>query len=729
MKNQASLAEGSNDGRSSLHRTLSPSGIAVIGASSDPTKRGYQAIRALKDDHYGGDIYGVNPRGGETCGVRFVASISALPHGVDVALVALPGRLVPDTLRQLSERGVAGAVVLANGFGEADTEAGRSLNAELHRAIAETGVRVIGPNTSGILNIQEGVNLVGLPNVKAGPVSVITQSGNMLLSLVEDSSQQQGPGFASYVGLGNQADIGYHECIDYFAENATTGAIVLHCEGLTEGRAFLQSASNAFSKKPIVMLRGGRSEVGQRAAMSHTGSIAGPDDTAVAVLEQAGVELVDRSDELAVVAGVMATTTSIAQGTAVAILADGGGHATLAADSLVARGVKLATFHEETEDRLRSVLGEAASIRNPVDVAGATDSDPTLFADAVNVLLSDRNVGMVLIVGLYGAYHLRFDPKLEPAEDATAQRLIAIQRTREKPVLVQSCYAGRNVANHTRLRGAGIQVLSSIDHATRAVEALSRRGNRLATQIERTDFRVPFDSETAGDGSQLKTGLLSEPIARGLIEKSGINLGPWSFAESANELTEAIRSFDRPCAVKVVSEQVVHKSDIGGVVLNVAAEDGSRAWDQIVADVDAAVPGAVIDGMIAAPMAEPGVELLVGATRDPIFGPIVAFGSGGVLVEALKDVSFRAAPLTAIEATELIDETLASRLLEGYRGLPPVNREELASFLVTVGDFIASEPRITEIDFNPVIARDEAIQPVDVRIVCRAHPDERNKTA
>ncbi len=707
--------------RPALDRVFSPHSIAVIGASSDPSKRGNQAIRALRDSGYEFPVHGVNPRGGSAHGVVFALAVEELPYGIDLALVSLPARLVPDVLRQLAERQVAGAVVLANGFGELGTAEAREIDHQLRVAIGDTGIRVIGPNTSGMLNVPMGANLVGVPGVPSGPISVVTQSGNMLLSLIADNAEHHGPGFASYVGLGNQADLRYDECLEYLSGDPATGAIALHSEGLLEGRRFLQAAVRASAKRPVVMLRGGRSEVGQRSALSHTGSIAGADDVAVAVLAQAGVELVDRSDELAVVTGVLATTPPVPYGTGVAILSDGGGHATLAADSLTARGVPLATLTVATTAQLTDALGEAASVQNPVDVAGATDADPTKFADAVEALLSDEGVGLVLVIGLFGGYHIRFDPGLVEPENRTAERLLASVETRGKALLVQSCYAGHLVDNHDILRTGGVQVLSSIDHAARSVESLVRRGRRLATADARSDLMLPPPLSMP---ENVPVGLLDEPSARRLIESHGIDLGPWSFVVDATGLDEALVTYGAPCAVKVVSAQVVHKSDAGGVLLGVTAGlgEGQRTWTDLAGAVTSAVPTAVIDGTVVTPMAQTGAELLVGATHDPIFGPVVAFGSGGLMVEALRDVSFRAAPFTALEAAEMIEETIASRLLDGYRSILAVDREALVQFLVAVGDLMASCPEISELDLNPVIARGARITPVDVRVVLAHGP-------
>lgn len=696
-----------------LDRLLNPSSIAIIGASSNPSKRGYHAIRALQEAGYAHPIYPVNPRPGDILGLPVTTAILDLPRGIDAALIALPGHAVPDALRDCAQVGISGAVVLANGFKEIG-QAGAALERELQQALAETGLRVIGPNTSGMLNVSTGANLVGLADVTDGPIGIITQSGNMLLSIVNDDRQFHGPGIHAYVGLGNQSDVSYAECISALARQPETGAIALYSEGLRDGRELLQVISAVTLEKPIVLLRGGRSEAGQRTALSHTGSIAGSDAVATAVLQQAGAELVARSDELAMLSGVLATTAPVPAGRGVAVLSDGGGHAALAADALAAASVPLAQLSAVTQTRLRELLGSAAALHNPVDVAGATDADPSVFADCVQALAQDPRVGLVLVTGLYGGYHIRFDPRLSAIENQTSQAVAKIANQQGIPVLVQSCYAAREIENHQILRESGIRVLASIDQAVRAVAALYRRGKRLATAHQRSNLRLP---RVASASREATSQALDEPAARRLVEKAGLDVGPWEFARNAEEAARAVERMGVPCALKVVSAQVLHKSDAGGVVLNVRAADARERAEAMLQTVQSQVAGAKIDGMVVVPMAAAGVELLIGATRDPIFGPVVAFGLGGVLVEAVADVTFRAAPFTRLEAQEMIAETLASRMLDGYRHLPAVGREALADFLVRVGDMIVRQPRISELDFNPVIASGELIRPVDVRII------------
>ncbi|WP_040692883.1 acetate--CoA ligase family protein [Nocardia vinacea] len=706
--------------RTALERLFDPHSIAIVGASANPAKRGFQAIRALQQSGYAHLIYPVHPTAPRILGLDVYSSIDRLPCGVDVALIALPAAAVPDTLRQCAAAGFAGAVVLANGFGEIGGP-GAEFAAALASAIAETGIRVIGPNTSGLLNVASGANLVGLEDVPCGPISVITQSGNMLLSLVNDDQATKGPGFHVCVGLGNQADIRYDECLTEFVRDPGTGVVAIHFEGFVDGRSFLVAAARAVPDKPVAVLRGGRSEVGRRAARSHTGSIAGSDAVATAVLRQAGVELVERSDELAVVAGALADCAPIAPGRKVAILSDGGGHATLAADALAARGIELARLGERTQKRLRHLLGATAAVADPVDVAGATDTDPLVFAEAAEILISDPEVGLVLVIGLYGGYHLRFDPKLRAIEDAAAGMLLTLTAEHGVPLVIQSCYAGLDIANHDRLRAGGIPVLSSIDHAVRVVAALDGRGRRLATASQRSALVLP-PSAPAIPGS----GLLDEPSARRVVAAAGIDLGAWTFARTVEDVAAAVADYRRPCALKVVSPQVIHKSEVGGVKVGVLTAEAAQHAQSIIDSVHAHVPDARIDGMIVAPMADAGIELLVGATHDSIFGPVVAFGSGGVMVEALRDVTFRAAPFTEFEAREMVDETIAARMLDGYRHLPAVDRHALARFLVRVGDFVATHPEISELDLNPVIASGSGIVPVDIRIVLREKAGDDN---
>ncbi|WP_051133020.1 acetate--CoA ligase family protein [Nocardia paucivorans] len=702
-----------SENRDVLHRLLDPTAIAVIGASTDPAKRGYQIVRALRESGYPHPVYPVNPTAREILGLPVLPNAAALPPGVDIAVVAVPGTAVPDVLRECAAAGVAGAVVLANGFAEIGAQ-GTAPTEQLAAVIAETGIRVIGPNTSGMLNTVSGANLVGLSDVPRGPVSVIAQSGNMLLSLVQDARLSRGPGFHICIGLGNQADVAYHECLTALAEQPETTAVGVHAEGFTDGRAVLIAAARATTHVPVVMLRGGRSAAGRRSVRSHTGSIAAPDAVAAAVLRQAGVEPVTRSDELAVVTGALATLPPMRPRGGPAILSDGGGHAALAVDALAEYGLEPPTLGPDTTRALRELLGPNATVDGPVDVAGATDTDPAIFAAAAELLLRDENVGAILIIGLFGAYHRRFDSRLEAVENTTAERLLELSARYRTPVLVQSCYAAEPIANHDILRAGGIPVSTSIDQTVRIVAALDRRRTHLATVDARSTLELPPPAPPLP-----AIGPVAEPRARRFVEAAGIDTGRWVFAEGPEQVAAAVADFGCPCAVRVVSPHVVHKSEHGGVRLNVTAETARHVATTMTAEVTTAIPGARIDGFVVTPMYSGGIELLVGATNDATFGPVIAFGAGGTLVEALDDVVFRAAPCTELEVTEMIAETRVNRLLDGYRGRVPVDRTALTTLLVRVSALIAAHPEIDELDLNPVLADGSGIVPVDIRIIVK----------
>ena len=697
---------------------LTPRSIAVIGASRDPAKRGHQAVAALLELRFPHPIYPVNPGGGTILGLPVARDIAEIDERVDLALVVTPAPTVPGLLEQAAHAGVGGAVVIAVGFAESGAD-GRFLEDEIAAVAARTGMRVIGPNTSGIFNTHAAVNLVGVPDVPVGPISVLTQSGNMLLSLIEDTRAVGGPGFATFVGVGNQTDVGFEDVLDAVARDHSTRAIAMHCEGFRDGRALLGELHKAATRTPVVILKGGTSEAGSRAALSHTAALAGSGVVSEAVLRQAGADVVQRSDELAAVTSVLAGAP-LPRGARTAILADGGGHATLCADALSRAGLPLAELQPATRHALTELYGAAASVANPVDVAGATDDNPLLFTEGARALLADDGVDLLVIVGLFGGYQVRFGTHLADAEQAGAVALAVLPAASGKPIIVQSSYASHHTPPQRTLNAQGLPVLGSIDHGARAAAALVHRAHFVETSGSRSTFaarRAAVKPSTERGAPQRRA--LTEPEARRLLGEVGdaVQVDAWRLAGSADEATEAVTELGGRCALKVVSSQVVHKSDVGGVALDVTPDAAAEAFAGILDAVARHVPGASVDGVLVTPMAPSGVELIIGASRDPVFGPILAFGPGGTLVELLGPPAFRSAPITSLEATELLRQQPISGLLDGHRGVPRVDRTALAACLVAVSNLIAGNSLIAELDLNPVIASSSRIVPVDVRIV------------
>jgi acetate---CoA ligase (ADP-forming) len=689
---------------------LRPRSVAVIGASTDPLKRGHQAIRRLQADGFERPIYPINPRAQEILGLPTYPDIESVDADVDLALLVTPAAQAPDLLRACGRKGVAAAVVIAVGFGETG-QAGRELEREVADVAREHGIALVGPNTNGVLNPHERLNLVGVADVPEGDVALICQSGNMGLSLFAEAGHTGAFGFSSYVGIGNEAGLGYHDLLPYLAEDDTTRAALLYAEGFRDGRAFLAAASDLARTKPVVLYKAGRSEAAQRSALSHTGAVAGSPRVADAVLAQSGVLVVDRSDELVAVCETVLGQPPL-ESSRVAVLADGGGHATVAADALGRHALDLAELGEETRARLAAVLPAAASVVNPVDVAGATDRDPSVFETCAEALLADPNVAGVLCVGLFGGYGIRFSDELAEIEERTAAGMASAAAEHGKALVLQSTYAHARPRAHAILRDAGVPVTSSVETSVRGLAALAERGRFLAA----VEGRPGLGSAARARPEEVTA--LTEPQGRRLLEEHGIDVGWWAMATNAEEAAEAAADLAVPLAMKVVSEEVVHKSDAGGVLLDVDGEDAARAgYERLMARVGEAVPAARLDGVLLAPMAASGIELLVGATTDPTFGPLLTVGAGGVAVEVTEDVAFRAVPVARDDIEQMLDELVISPLLAGHRGGAAVDRAALVTLLEQVSDLVAAHPEIIDLDLNPVIARPDGIELVDVRVV------------
>jgi acetyltransferase len=699
-----------------IDRIMDPDAVAVVGASTDETKRGYQAIETLQEGGYDGDIYPVNPSADEIRGLRVYPTVSAIPGRVDLALIVTPAAVVPSVLEDCEGTDLAGAVVVAVGFGEMGAE-GQSLEDEIVSLAREQGIRLIGPNTSGMINVHRGLNLVGTDTVPEGGLALLCQSGNMAISLFTEAATRDGVGFSHYVGVGNEADLRFHEYLPYLDADPETDAIVCYVEGLTDGRAFLRQAREVVTETPVVVLKSGRSAVGKRSASSHTGSLAGDAAVTASVLEQAGVVSVDRSDELLNVANALSSLPR-ADGSNVGVLADGGGHATLAADALVERGLSVPRLDESTQDRLREVLPDAASVVNPVDVAGGTDEDQSVFVDCAAAILADPNVDALLLTGLFGGYGIRFAEQYTDVEVAAATGLADLAADHRTPIVVQSAYEGFDTPPHSVLRERRIPVLESLDVASAILEAVSTYGARTRALPASSDFRLDRGPapDPIGDATPDGRSQLSELESKRVLVASGLPVAPFEFATSPDDAASAAADFGGPVALKVVTPDIVHKSDAGGVALDVDPARADDVYDDLLAAVSEFDPTASLDGVLVSPMREAGVELIVGVVDDPQFGPVVMCGLGGVFVEVLEDVAFRALPLTEADARAMLDDIDAQELLDGVRGSPPVDRDAVVDLLVDVSRFVEAHPSVLELDLNPVFAGAAGVEIVDAAI-------------
>ncbi|MGE0386681.1 MAG: acetate--CoA ligase family protein [Gammaproteobacteria bacterium] len=706
--------------KSPLHEFLAPDSIAVIGASADPTKRGYKAMVGLVKDSYKGAIYPINPKLDMVLGVRTYPSLADVPGSVDLALICTPAATVPDIVAQCGAKGVKGAVILASGFKETGADGAR-LEQQILEAARAGAVRIIGPNTSGMFNLHKNVNLLGLANVRPGDIGFVSQSGNMLLSLVLEAEHNGHVGFSTYVGPGNQTDIGFNDYLRYLGEEPNTRVATLYVEGFRDGRRFLHIAREVTALKPVVVYKSGSTEQGARSASSHTGALAGSYAMTVDLLRQSGVSVVHQSDEILPVAEGLSLLQQ-ARGKRVAIIADGGGQATIAADRLAEAGLELAELTYATHARLGSVLLPQASLANPVDVAGSADANPALLAKCMEIVAEDANVDAIFLVGMFGGYHTRFAEDLLGGEMRGAESIIELARRTDKPLVIYSLYAPVKPPALRRLREAGLPVYASIEHAVRVLAALGERGLYLRNlQISghsdppgaNVDVRAMFARARAQRRN------LFEYEARQLLRAHAIPVAPEIVVRSAADLDGVrARLGSAPLAMKVVSNDITHKSDAGGVRLNLNDEAQLRdAHDAIMSACRSYAPDADIQGVLVTPMAARGTEVIIGVSRDRVFGPVLMFGLGGIFVEVLADVAFRAIPLSEFDARSMIEQVKGRRVLDGVRGEPGVDRNALVDLLLKVSHVANAYPELLELDLNPVVMYAQGYAVVDARVI------------
>lgn len=714
-----------------LDQLLNAKSVAIIGASKNKTKRGFQAIHTLLNDGFEGQIYPVNPKEEMISGLPCYKDITDIKGPVDLALITTPAGTIPGILKKCGEKNVAGAVIIAGGFRELGDK-GKKLEQDVVNAARESGVRLIGPNTSGMINLKTNMNLVGIQNAPKGHIALLCQSGNMALTLITEATIRKHEGFTYYVGVGNEADIKFHEYLEFFRNDPDTNSILMYVEGMSEGRKFLQEAHKTSIEKPIILLKSGRSSAGKKSAGSHTGSLAGMGEVAKRAYDRAGIIVIENSDELFPVAETLSSQHSI-KNNAIAILADGGGHATIAADLLTDYGIDLPELSDKTKGKLREILPEAASVVNPVDVAGGTDSDPSIFADCAKIILNDPSVGGLLVVGLFGGYGIRFEKTLAIAEGAAAHRFGAMVKKRKKPIFVHSLYSSYESHALDLLRHYGIPVHDSLDISCKCVASLCKYGNYLKSYHAKTNFVFNWGARARQEGRQIietaqKEGrhVLLEHEAKQLIKLHGAPTSVGQVAKSPDEawlMAQKIQqASDRKINVvlKIVSPDILHKSDACGVKLNLRTEKEVRqGYQQIIKNAHAYNPQADIRGVLVSPMAQKGLEIIIGTKIDEQFGPVIMYGLGGIMVEIMKDVTFWVLPVNTTSCKKMLDDTRSSILLDGVRGQKPYDKKSLRKLISMCSELIESYPEIEEMDLNPVLLYEKGLDVVDARIILK----------
>ncbi|MDB9822625.1 acetate--CoA ligase family protein [Deltaproteobacteria bacterium] len=708
-----------------LERILNAESVAIVGASRVETKRGFQTMRTLLDEKYEGKIYPVNPKEKNILGFRCYPKVSDIEGPVDLALITTPAKTIPAVLEDCGLKGVAGAVIIAGGFRELGPE-GKKLEEDLTQITLRHNIRIIGPNTSGMMNLKAHLNLVGLQDAPEGDIALISQSGNMALTLITEAKLKSRKGFSYYVGVGNESDIRFHEYLEFFKEDPDTKAILMYVEGMRDGRRFLQEAYKTTLKKPIILLKSGRSSTGQISAGSHTGALAGMSEVARSAFQRAGIIVVDKSDALFPVAETLSNLPPV-RNNRVAILADGGGHATIAADILSDLEVEIPELSAKTQEKLKRILPFTATVRNPIDVAGGTDSDPSLFAECARIILNDSNVGGLLMVGLFGGYGIRFAKSLAWKEEDAAHQLGKLVAKRDRPIVLHSLYSSAKPHSLDLLRYYQIPVYDSLETACNCIGALAKRGSYLKEYHAKVNFVFNYGAKEKPEARNIIDKVkeegrrfLLEPEAKDLFRLHGAPVDKEIIATTADEAVEAAEKIGCEVSMKIASPDILHKSDAGGVRLHVAkGSEVRKAFDELRTNALKFNPGADIRGVLLSPMVGDGLEVIIGTKIDDQFGPVIMFGLGGIMVEILKDVSFRVLPISLHSARKMMGEIRATPLLDGFRGQPPYDKTILGRLMVQCSEIVEAYPEIAEMDLNPVIVFEKGASIVDARIILK----------
>ena len=707
-----------------------PRSVAVVGASPREGSIGRAILENLLAS-YTGAVYPVNPKYEEILGLRAYPSVSSLPEPPDLTVIAVRARLAPAIAEEAARRGTKGIIVVSGGFAEAGEE-GRQLQEMLRRVVDQYGVRIIGPNCIGVYNALSGVDTFFLPRDRMkrphkGPTAIISQSGAFLASVM-DWAAEEGIGISMAVNFGNKLDVDEVDLIDYFADDDNIRTIIVYLEGVKpgRGRALIEASRRATAKgKSIVLLKAGKTQAGAAAAASHTAALAGDYAVYRAAFRQAGIIEVDEPVKLFDMAKALARLTP-PRGRRVAIVTNAGGPGVIAADKLAELGLEVPRFSDELQARLREAFPEPrVAVGNPVDLTG--DATPEDFEKALKIVVESGEADMVMVLALMQppTMHIRVADII--ADIAWSHK--------DKPIVAVTIGSEYAKTMRDYLEGRGIPVYDFPDRAANALYALSRctpcRWPEWAAQACPVDLvsRAEREGEVPGDARERAAGILEAALSRGggkllehealqLLEAYGLPVPRYCLAKTRDEAGECMRRLGRPAVAKVVSPDIMHKSDVGGVVLGLhSPEDAMRAYDEILSRVSARAPGARVEGVLIQEYLPQGLEVIVGAKRDPSFGPVVLFGLGGVLVEVMRDVSLRVAPITACEALQMLSEIRGSRLLEGYRGSPPRDRAALAGVMLKIARLALDFPQVRELDLNPVMSYERGAAIADARII------------
>ncbi len=690
-----------------------PRSVAVVGASNRVTSVGHAVLKNLLD--FKGAVYPINRKGGEILGRRAYPSLSEVGQPIDLIVIAIPPKYIPALIDEAGGLGVTCAIVISAGFGEMGAE-GIALQEDVVRRAHSHNMRVIGPNCLGIIVAESGLNASFAATAPpAGRIGLLSQSGALITGIISYANRE-GFGLSAAVSLGAKADIDDQDILRYFAQDDRTDAIAIYLEAAQDPRAFYETLAEVNVTKPIVCIKGGSTEAGAKAASSHTGSLAGSSSAYRAAFAQSGVLEASSVGDFLGWARALAHQPP-AKGNRLAIITNAGGPGVLSADAAFRSGVELAQLSDETMAALDEVMPAVWSRNNPIDVIG--DATPERYQAALDIIGRAPEVDGVVVI-------MTVQAMTDPMKTAAAIAAAHDGEGWTKPLTCSFIgLLGTDVGRYLDERG--IPEFNTPERAVSAMGALMARGRRLAwadgeTSVRTFDMPAPdlaraAELVSAAQAEGQKNLDLSR--ARDVLECAGLRYNKSGTARSDDEAVRLADGIGYPVVVKIVSQDVIHKSDVGGVVLSVPNGDAVRgACERIRRTVAERQPGARIDGFTIEEMVS-GTEVIVGMSRDPDFGPLLMVGMGGIFVEVYKDVAFRLVPLSRADALAMIGEIKAQPLLDGARSRPVLDREELAEVLVRVSNLVQAVDDIVELDLNPLVITESGLVSIDARVIAK----------
>lgn len=696
----------------SLLPFFKPHGVAVIGASRNPDSIGYRILEYLITNRYQGPVYPVNPKAHVVSSILAYPNIEAIPGKVDLAIITAPSSAVSAILDDCGRKGVRAAIIISAGFAEAG-EQGRKVQDEMVRKARGYGMRLIGPNCLGLLSTSAEVKLnasfspVFPPH---GSIAMSSQSGALGLAVLE-LARDRGLGLSSFVSLGNKSDVSGNDLLQYWEADPETKVMLLYLESFGNPQRFARLARRVARHKPVLAVKAGRSKAGSKAASSHTAALAASETAVEALFQQTGIIRADTLEELFDVAAFLANQP-LPEGNRVGIVTNAGGPAILATDALEAEGLVLLEPTTSTKEMLSQVLPPTASLGNPVDMIASAGADA--YRVTVEAMLVDPNIDTLLVmfipVGL---------AKVGDIASAVQQAVFAArQQGNTKPVMV--CLMTSQAVNPLVVNQETLPLYRFPEPASRALGHVYRYAKWRKAPLgimPNIDVDLVTARNICEQVQQRGDEWLSPEDVRGLLQAFRLPTVPAKTVQTADEAVKAAREFGYPAVVKMVSSTLVHKTEWQGVKLNLGDDEAVKgACKDIAERLTDAGQAKALEGFLVQPMIKDGVEVMIGVTTDPLFGPLIGFGLGGTMVEVLRDMVFRITPLTDVDAEEMIQEIKGYALLKGFRGAPPVDIQSLKDSLLRVSRLVTECPMILELDLNPVRAREQGCVILDARV-------------